>query len=144
MKRSRSLIWGSAIIVGGVLLLLDRVDVFPEWLLIGPVLLGVAGVALLVDQIARSPRRRGGWVGSLLMIALSAGTVTQDANLVIDTWSVWPFVVGAVVIGVPLERVASRRRQAAARKANGPGSREVVRPRAKDVGKAAEPARSAR
>jgi hypothetical protein len=57
------------------------------------------------------PGRKGGFFASLLMIALSAGTVTQDAELVIDNWAVWPFVAGALVIGVPLETFAAHLRR---------------------------------
>jgi hypothetical protein len=49
MRTKRFIIWGSAIVVAGGLLVLDLAGVFPEWLLVGPVILGVAGVALLVD-----------------------------------------------------------------------------------------------
>jgi hypothetical protein len=111
MRTKRFIIWGSAIIVGGVLLLLDLADVYPGWLLVGPVILGVAGVALLADQIVCTPGRKGGFFASLLMIALSAGTVTQDAELVVDNWAVWPFVAGALAIGLPLEAFAAHRRR---------------------------------
>jgi hypothetical protein len=110
-RTARLVIWGSAVVVGGILLMLDTADVYPGWLLVGPVLLGVAGVALLADQILCSPGHKLGYGGALLMIALSAGTVTQDAGLVVDNWSVWPFVAGAVIIGVPLEILAARRRR---------------------------------
>jgi hypothetical protein len=110
MRTTRVFIWGSAIIVGGDLLLLARVGVFPEWLVVGPVCLGVAGVALLADQVVCAPGRRGVFLVSLLMIALSAGTVAQDAGLVIDNWAVWPFVAGALCVGLPLELLAAHRR----------------------------------
>jgi hypothetical protein len=110
MRTMRVAIWGSAIVAIGVLLLLDLAGAYPDWLIIGPVCLGVAGVALLIDQIVWDPTRKFGYIISLLMIALSAGTVAQDAELVIDNWAVWPFVVGALVIGLPLETFASHHR----------------------------------
>ena len=116
MNTSRFVIWVSAIVVGGVLLLLDAFKVYPRWLLIGPVLLGVAGVALLADQITCAPARKGGFSAALVMIALSAGTVTQDAGLVVDTWSIWPFLVGAAALSVPFEVSAAHRRRAGAPK----------------------------
>jgi len=111
MNIQRRVIWGSAIIIIGVLLVLDLVNVYPTWVVIGPVCLGVAGVALLADQVLCSPGRKGGFFAALLMIGLSAGTVTQDAELVVNEWSVWPFVAGAVALGVPLEIYAARRRR---------------------------------
>ncbi|MGZ4119898.1 MAG: LiaF transmembrane domain-containing protein [Actinomycetota bacterium] len=110
MRTSRFIIWGSAIIAAGVLFVVDRAGLFPQWLLVGPVILGVAGVALLADQIVFTPGRKGGFFASLMMIALSAATVTQDAELVVDNWSVWPFVAGAVLLGVPLEMLAAHHR----------------------------------
>lgn len=111
MKTTRGFLWGSAIVAAGVVLLLDIAEVYPAWVLVGPVVLGIAGVAFLADQIFFARERRFGFLGSLMMIALSAATVTQDAGLVIDEWSVWPFVAGALVLGVPLERYSTRRRR---------------------------------
>jgi hypothetical protein len=110
MRTVRLGIWGTATVAIGVLLLLDVAGAFPDWLIIGPVCLGIAGLALLIDQIVCDPTRKLGYIISLLMIALSAGTVAQDAELVVDSWAVWPFVVGALVVGMPLERFASHHR----------------------------------
>jgi hypothetical protein len=107
----RRIIWGSAVVTIALLLLLDLADAYPSWVVIGPVCAGVAGVALLADQVVCSPGRKWGFFASLLLIALSAGTVTQDAELVVDEWAVWPFVAAAVVLGVPLEAYAARRRR---------------------------------
>jgi hypothetical protein len=111
MSMHRRIIWGSAVVVIALLLLLDLADVYPSWVVIGPVCLGVAGVALLADQIVCSSARKGGFVAALLMIALSAGTVTQDAKLVVDEWAVWPFVAAAIALGIPLEAYAAHRRR---------------------------------
>ena len=111
MSMYRRFIWGTTVVVIAVLLLLDLADVYPSWVVIGPVCLGVAGVALLADQVVYAPERKAGFIASLLMIALSAGTVTQDAELVVDEWAVWPFVAAALALGIPLEAYAARRRR---------------------------------
>lgn len=111
MTTRRRIIWGSALSVTAALLLLDLLPAYPAWLEIGPVCLGVAGCALLADQIACSPWRQWGYVGPLSMIGLGAGAVAQDAGVVVDKWSVWPFVAAAVIAGLPPELHAARRRR---------------------------------
>jgi hypothetical protein len=90
MSMYRRIIWGSAVVTIALLLLLDLADAYPSWVVIGPVCAGVAGVALLADQVVCSPGRKWGCFASLMLIALSAGTVNQDAELVVDEWAVWP------------------------------------------------------
>jgi hypothetical protein len=110
MYTRRRLIWAAAIGIVGGLLLLDLAGAYPSWVVIGPVCAGVAGVALLIDQICWAPARRWGFLAGLLMVALSAGTVLQDAELVVDEWAVWPFVAAALALGIPLEAYAAHRR----------------------------------
>lgn len=119
MNVKRTIILAAGAIVAAVVYALDVADVYPSWLLVGPVLLGIGGVVLLTDQVLCAPSRKGGFIGSLMMIGLSAGTVTQDALLVVDEWSIWPFVAGALLFGVPLETYASHRRH----NDHGPASR---------------------
>ena len=45
MSTRRRIIWASAIVIIGALLALDRNDVYPSWVVIGPVCLGIAGIA---------------------------------------------------------------------------------------------------
>jgi hypothetical protein len=116
MYTRRRQIWATAIVIVSALLLLELAEAYPSWVVIGPVCLGVAGVALLIDQVCWAPARRWGFLAGLLMVALSAGTVLQDAELVVDEWAVWPFVAGALALGIPLEAYAAHSRHHDARR----------------------------
>jgi hypothetical protein len=101
MKRAgRFVFWGVSASVVLLMYVLDWVDVFPNWLLGGPVAVGVAGTALVIDRVVFSGRLWGGYWLPFLLIGLSAGTVLQDAEILGDEYAVWPAVVGALGIAL--------------------------------------------
>jgi hypothetical protein len=109
MKRTgRYAWWGATIAVIGALYLLEAADAFPAWFLAGPVAVGVAGVALMIDRLAfSSSTRRSRFILPLLLVGVSAGTVLQDADLLVDEYSIWPPLVGGLLVALVLGAVTS-------------------------------------
>lgn len=105
---ARYVLWGLAIAVGAAVYLLDAMEAFPRWFEGGPVVVGIAGVALLADRLLFSGRIKGGFVIPLLLVGVSAGTVLQDAQLLVNEYSIWPPLLGALVLALIMNTFSRR------------------------------------
>lgn len=102
------LVWGAVLIVGGVLLLLDQlnivdVDLFRLWTW-WPALVAVFGAVKLVPPTTTRQVMNGLW---LICFALW-WTVSYDGIWGLSFWNSWPFLVIVMGAGLVLEPLLSR------------------------------------